>query len=109
MYADEIVENAWMRARARCECERRAHPHPRRCNHPLVWENRGQATTLGGWQAYVTGDPQLGGWEAVNQCEILCWACYTAVQGTAGLQPPSGDGPHNTPRWRQGSPPADQS
>jgi predicted metalloprotease with PDZ domain len=29
---------------------------------------------------------KLGGWEAVNQCEILCWACYQEVTATLASQ-----------------------
>ncbi len=83
MFSDEIVENAWMRARSCCECERAPHGHRHRCGKPLVWPHQGKATTLGGWQAVRTGDPTAGGWDAVNACEILCWACYRAVMAEA--------------------------
>ncbi len=74
MYTDETVENAWTRARARCECARKGHRHVQGCGAPLVWTLQSKATTLGGW-------------EAVNQCEILCWACYRAVTAAAVQQP----------------------
>ncbi len=82
MLSDEIVENAWMRARSRCECERGGHGHDHRCGNGLVWGQRGIPTALGGWEALTHGDPKLGGWMAVNQSEILCWACYMEVIAT---------------------------
>ncbi len=85
MYTDEVVENAWMRARSRCECARDGHAHQGRCGKPLVWTHQGKGTTVGGWQARRNGSKRLGGWEAVNQCEILCWACYQAVAGASAV------------------------
>ncbi len=73
---DEPVENAWMRSRARCECRRASHGHRGRCGQVLVWEHRRQATSRGAWEAHHTGPPSAAGWQAVQQCEILCWACY---------------------------------
>jgi len=84
--SDETVENAWTRARARCE--------GRHCGTPLVWALRGEAAS-GGWEALHNGHKNLGGWAAVNQCQILCWACYTKAtaaatqRGEAGLNQPS--------------------
>jgi hypothetical protein len=86
MYADEIVANAWMRSRAWCECERHEHGHPFRCSTALVWERRGQPTAAGGWEVLKSGDAKLGGWQAVHQSEILCWACYEEVM-TATAKP----------------------
>ncbi len=85
MYSDddEAVEDAWMRAESRCECERVTHAHQGRCGKPLVWEYRGEATSVGGWQAWRTGDKKIFGREAVSACEILCWACYRAVWDAA--------------------------
>ncbi len=79
MYADEIVENAWMRSYATCECARSGHHHAGPCGAPLVWVQRGIPNGIGGWEVRRGRDRTLGGWEAVNQCEILCWACYQAV------------------------------
>ncbi len=76
MFSDETIENAWMRSRAQCECRRKGHGHRTRCTHKLEWEERGQANERGGWEAYRKGSPSVGGWEAVNQSEILCWTCY---------------------------------
>ncbi len=83
MFSDETVENAWMRARSRCECERNGHGHTHPCGKALVWTHRGKPTTLGGWQALMHGDAKLGGWLAVNECEILCWACFIEARAAA--------------------------
>ncbi len=80
MFSDETVENAWMRARSRCECERGGHSHTHRCGKALVWTHRGKPTTLGGWQPLTNGDANLGGWMAVNQCEIVCWRCFIEIR-----------------------------
>ncbi len=90
MQSDEILENAWMRSHSRCECERAGHAHPGRCGKALVWTHQGKATTLGGWQVLRHGENRLGGWEAVNACEILCWRCYQAsVAEQAPASPPA--------------------
>ena len=82
MYSDDVVENAWMRARAQCECVREAHGgHAGRCTTLLRWTARGTDHKNGAWEAHVIGDPRLGGWEAVNAWEILCWTCYQQVWG----------------------------
>ncbi len=86
MYADEVLENAWMRSHSTCECERDGHAHHGRCGKHLVWTHQGKATTLGGWQTLRNGSKKLGGWEAVNQCEILCYACYQAVTADSPAQ-----------------------
>ena len=78
---DEPIENAWVRSHARCECRRASHQHWGRCSQAIVWEQRGQAAHRGAWEAHHTGPRSVGGWEAVKQCEILCWECYhQAVQ-----------------------------
>jgi hypothetical protein len=83
MSSDEVVENAWMRARGRCECERVSHGsrHVSRCNTPLLWTARGTEHRMGAWEAFRTAEPTRGSWEAVNRCEILCWACFRQVRG----------------------------
>ncbi len=60
MFADEIAENAWMRADAACECERVRHGHRARCCLPLVWQHRGALEALGGWELLRSGDPPPG-------------------------------------------------
>ena len=107
MYADETVENAWLRARGRCECERSAHPaHRGRCNASLVWTERGDPEQEGAWEAVHTGDPRLGGWEAVNLTEILCWVCYQRAMQWATAPSPAPARPSGLagrlPRQRQG-------
>ena len=84
MYSDEIVENAWMRARARCEGGRVSQGRPAaRCDTPLLWSARGAAPQEGAWEANRTGDPTSGGWHAVKDCEILCWGCFRQTRGVA--------------------------
>ena len=76
MFHDDTVENAWIRSRARCECTCSTHGHRQPCGCALDWDCRGSSNWRGGWEAYRKGGPTLLGWKAVNQCEILCWACY---------------------------------
>ncbi len=75
MISDEILENAWMRARAECECRAKGHGHGLRCAEPLFWEQRGESGERGAWEVLKTG-PARAGWQAVNQCVIVCWRCY---------------------------------
>ncbi len=82
MLTDDIVENAWTRAQGRCECAERSHHHPSRCGKPLDWAQRGKATHAAAWEALQNGPKTLGGWEAVNQTRILCWACYATTTGS---------------------------
>jgi hypothetical protein len=82
MYSDEVVENAWMRARARCEGERASQGGPAaRCNTPLLWTARGPERREGAWEANRTGEPTRGGWHAVKDCEVLCWDCFRQARG----------------------------
>jgi hypothetical protein len=76
MFSDETVENAWMRARAQCECEDCSHFMRHGYRASLIWRHRGQPNREGAWESYLRGDSKIGGWEAVNLCEILCWECY---------------------------------
>jgi len=78
MFADEIVENAWMRSHAQCECRQARHGRGGQCAQALVWERRGKAGRPGAWEVRRNGSKKAMGWEAVNQCAILCWECYTA-------------------------------
>ena len=75
MRSDEMVENAWTRARATCECDCPAHSHADRCGTALVWEQRGKSGP-GGWEAVNTGHKSVGDWQAVQACRIFCWGCY---------------------------------
>jgi hypothetical protein len=72
---DQAIEDAWVRSGGRCEKKHALRGRHVRCEAVLSWELR-RRTHAGGWQAYSTGDPTLGGWEAVNQCQILCGRCY---------------------------------
>ena len=71
---DEKVEDAWVRSRERCESHRVTRGRSA-CGAVLRWERRG-GTQEGAWEPYSAGDASLGGWEAVHQCQILCWRCY---------------------------------
>ena len=84
MQSDEVVENAWTRARCTCECDHTAHAHAARCGTALLWEQRGTAMP-GGWEAVTNGHKAVGGWAAVQACRILCWSCYQKVT-TAGAK-----------------------
>jgi hypothetical protein len=93
MYADEAIENAWMRARSRCECGRSGHPeHRGRCEAVLSWTARGDPEQGGAWEAIQRGGAQLGGWQAVDLTEILCWACYRRAISSQPLTGTRGSG-----------------
>lgn len=78
MFADEMVENAWIRSHAQCECRQAHHRREGQCTQILVWERRGKAGRPGAWEVRRNGGKTVMSWEAVNQCAILCWECYTA-------------------------------
>jgi hypothetical protein len=77
---DQAVEDAWVRVGGRCEGTHALRDRHLRRGAVLAWERRG-GPHAGEWQAHSTGDPALGGWEAVNQCRILCWSCYAEITG----------------------------
>ena len=84
LFFDEVVENAWTRAQGRCESTAPSGPLSRRCGQPLDWAQRGKATHRAAWQALQTGPKTLGGWQAVPQTRIVCWACYAKAMAGQG-------------------------
>jgi len=72
---DVTVEDAWVRSGGRCEGEHAAQGLGHRCRDELQWDRRG-GSLAGAWEVYSTRTADLGGWEDVNRCRILCRACY---------------------------------
>ena len=83
--SEETVENAWMRSHAQCECRRTSHDHHGQCTQKLVWENRGLKALGGAWETHPMNRRKTAGWEAVNQCEILCWDCSGQIVSEAAI------------------------
>ena len=91
MPSDEVVENAWTRARCTCECDHATHAHAARCGTALVWEHRGMAVP-GGWETVTNGPKGLAGWHAVQASRTLCWSCYQKATNAARKQVPADPG-----------------
>ena len=75
-FSEDVVREAWQRAKGKCECKREAHSHIfQRCFRPLKWSNRGNRDDdRTGWEVfYRDGDVDNN---ATNNCEILCWHCF---------------------------------
>ena len=77
-FSEEVLKKAFLRANARCQCEREGHSHGNfTCYGQILWENRGNTTERSGWEANFYVSPEKGGKPTVENCEILCWACYS--------------------------------
>jgi len=77
-FPEEVVKQAFTRANARCQCERDDHGHGSfTCFKQIIWEHRGNKTERSGWEARYFVSPEEGGKTTVENCEILCWDCYT--------------------------------
>jgi len=78
-FPDDVVRKAWLRAGTRCECKRTTHKwHVGRCVQNLSWRDGGKETIVG-WEAHHKVSQDKGGEDSLENCEILCMACYKAV------------------------------
>jgi len=77
-FPEDVVKQAFSRANMRCQCEREVHGHGSfTCFKQIIWEHRGNKTERSGWDANCFVSPKKGGKLTVENCEILCWDCYT--------------------------------
>ena len=76
-FPDEVVREAWERAKGQCQCDKISHAkhYGEPCPNKLVWENRGSEDE-GGWEAHHVS--AMGGGDTLMNCEILCWTCFEA-------------------------------
>ena len=82
-FPEEVVKKAFLRANARCQCEREDDGHGScTCFKQIEYKNRGNETERSGWQANYLVSPESGGKPTVENCEILCWDCYTKTTQT---------------------------
>jgi hypothetical protein len=73
-FSDETVRQAWDRAGGRCECTRAGHHHASAgCYNRLIFTNRGRE----GHNAWEAHHRSATGGDALSNCEILCWECYS--------------------------------
>lgn len=80
-FPEDVVKKAFMRANMRCQCERDTHDHGTfTCFKQIIWEHRGNANERSGWEAVFYVSPEKGGKPTVENCEILCWDCYTKMK-----------------------------
>ena len=77
-FPEEVVKQAFGAADYRCECLKLEHGHKYNslCMHQVDWNKRGQPDEKG-WQADFIVPPEKGGKPVIENCEILCWDCYT--------------------------------
>jgi len=77
-FPEEVLKQAFLRANSRCQCEREDHGHGSfTCFKQIIWKNRGNSTERSGWEAHYFVNPEKGGKPTVENCEVLCWDCYT--------------------------------
>jgi len=77
-FPEEVSKKAFSRANCRCQCERDKHDHGTfTCFKQIILEHRGNKTERSGWEAHYFLNPQKGGKLSVENCEILCWSCYS--------------------------------
>ena len=82
-FPKEVVKKAFARANARCQCEREDHDHGSfTCFKQIEWINRGKSKERSGWEAHYFFSPKEGGKPRLENCEILCWDCYTKTLQT---------------------------
>ena len=75
-FSEEVVREAWQRAKGKCECKREAHSHIfQRCFRPLKWSGRGNRDDeRTGWEAFSRDGNEEN--NTSSNCEILCWQCF---------------------------------
>ncbi len=74
-FPEDVVLEAWRRARGRCQCKRRSHSHifPH-CDRRLLWENQKDGDeSPHSWFAYHKDHESDN--DTLANCEILCWSC----------------------------------
>ncbi len=77
-FPEKVLKKAFMRANARCQCERDNHDHGTfTCFKQIIWEHRGNSEVRSGWEASFYVSPKKNGKPTVENCEILCWDCYS--------------------------------
>lgn len=77
-FSEEVLKQAFLRANARCQCEREGHGHGSfTCFRQILWENRANKSERSGWEAGFFVSSEEGGKPIVENCEILCWECYS--------------------------------
>ena len=77
-FPEEVVKKAFLRANCRCQCERCDHHHGTfTCFKQILWEKRGNKNKRSGWESYYVVSPENGGKLTIENCEILCWSCYS--------------------------------
>ena len=77
-FPEDVVKQAFSRANSRCQCEREGHAHSTfTCFKQIIWEHKGNKVERSGWEAHYIVSPEEGGKLTVENCEILCWDCYT--------------------------------
>jgi len=77
-FPEDVVKQAFSRANMRCQCERGDHGHGNfTCFKQIIWEHRRNKTERSGWEANYFVNPEKSGKLTVENCEVLCWDCYT--------------------------------
>ena len=73
-FSEDVIAQAWRRARGHCECDQSSHTHEPPCGRVIVWNFRGRNAT-DAWEAdHVSGED-----DALVNCQLRCWPCHTAA------------------------------
>ena len=74
-FSEDTLKKAFKRAGGRCECDRSAHDwHTRRCTKTFTEGKRGTE-----WQAHHHVSVDAKGTDTLENCEILCVCCHSAI------------------------------
>jgi hypothetical protein len=82
-FSGKTVMAAFRRASGRCECDRDPCGHAGRCPALLKYED--QTKLAGAWRANYKIPVRSSGNDGLENCEILCPACYREAFGSVQL------------------------
>jgi hypothetical protein len=74
-FSPATVQQALARARSICECRRPDHWHSPGVCQAFLW--------VSPYHAVHRTPPEQGGDESVDNCEIVCEACFRRIRGEA--------------------------
>ena len=76
-FSEDIIEQAWARARGICECEHEGHGHLGQCGKTLLKSFRGDKFSYFGWEANSKSGHHK---DELTDCEIMCIdPCFEAI------------------------------
>ena len=74
-FSADTIRRAFARSKGQCECSRKGHDwHTARC--PKTFTEGSQGTS---WEAHHRVSVDAGGTDSLDNCEILCIRCHSAI------------------------------